>query len=127
MDSANLPFSVHYKEAAKSGQGMQQKFSVLRSLAASQRHYVTCVQKCIYVCRYRCVYMHTHAHIHIYKYISMLEREVGGRERKRARKTSPFQKNYDLQKPNNLLWFVALLLDFLCIEVKKSNPKHIDT
>lgn len=117
MNSANLPFTVHYRRAAKSEQGMQHKFSAPRSLAASLRALITHA------------HMHACTYLYMYRYvcicISMLERERG-REREfgagRGRGTSCFQKAHALQKlhKKNLLGFVAPLLDFSCIgEIKK--------
>lgn len=82
---------------------------------------------------YVCMYGYVCIYIFVFIYLSMLERE-GERERdfgaERARETSPFQNNYDVQKPHkrNLLWFVAPLLGSSYIEeVKKTKPKHTDT
>lgn len=41
MGSAKLPFTVHYRGAAKTEQGMPLKSSALRRLATSQRALVT--------------------------------------------------------------------------------------
>lgn len=77
------------------------------------------------------MYVRKGVYIFIFICISKLERE---KERERdfgaegARKTSHFQNNFDLQTPHkkNLLWFVALLLDFLCIEeVKNETPNTL--
>jgi len=54
VSSANLPFTVLYRGAAKSEQGMQHKFSALRSLAASPRALLT--HTCMYIKKYMCVY-----------------------------------------------------------------------
>lgn len=76
MDSASLPFSVHYKQAAKSRQGVQQKFSVCRSLAASQRVHVTRVHIYIFMYVWVCMYVYIYIYIYILIYV---------RERKRVR------------------------------------------
>lgn len=61
MDSTD-----HFLSIIRSGQGMEQKFSVLRSLEASQRVHVTHVQTHIYLCMYVKVYIY----LYLYAYLS---------------------------------------------------------